>query len=292
MARPSALMNFLRPIVVAVVALSLAGPAAAASPTLDRIKASGKVTFGYRDNAAPFSVRQRDGRVRGYSVEICEKIAAAIGARLGLPGLAVEWRAVDNETRIGDVVAGKIDAECGTTTITLARRELVDFSLPIFVDGGSALAHTKHKLATVADLAGSRVAVIFGTTTEKALRREFAVLGIKAELVPVRDGPEGMAAIRSGKAHAYASDRMLLAQLKDIDPAGAELEFLRNDFSYEPYALTLPRGDADFRLLVDRTLAALYKSGDIDPIFIRWLAPYGNPGPLLNAMFYLNTLPD
>jgi glutamate/aspartate transport system substrate-binding protein len=56
--------------------------------------------------------------------------------------------------------------------------------------------------------------------------------------------------------------------------------------------LTLPRGDADFRLLVDRTLAALYKSGDIDPIFIRWLAPYGNPGPLLNAMFYLNTLPD
>ncbi len=285
-------MKLVRSIAAAVVALGLAGPLAAASPTLDRIKASGKVTFGYRDNAAPFSVRQRDGRVRGYSVEICEKIATAIGARLGLPGLAVEWRAVDNETRISDVVAGKIDAECGSTTMTLARRELVDFSLPIFVDGGSALVHTRHKMATVADLAGARVAVIFGTTTEQALRRAFAVLGIKAELVPVKDGPEGMAAIRSGKVHAYASDRMLLAQLKHVDAAGAELELLHNDFSYEPYALTLPRGDADFRLLVDRTLTALYKSGDIDPIFIRWLAPYGSPGPLLNAMFYLNALPE
>ncbi len=285
-------MKLLRSIAVSIVAVGLAGPVAAASPTLDRIKATGKVTFGYRDNAPPFSARQRDGRVRGYSVELCEKIAAAIGGKLGLPRLTVEWLPVDSDTRISDVVAGKIDAECGTTTMTLARRELVDFSLPIFVDGGSALVHTKHKRATIAELADTRIAVISGTTTEAALRRTLAVQGIKAELVPVKDGSEGIAAIRSGKVHAYASDRMLLAQLKDADPAGAELEFLRNDFSYEPYALVLPRGDADFRLLVDRTLTALYKSGDIDPIFIRWLAPYGSPGPLLNAMFYLNMLPE
>ena len=54
----------------------------------------------------------------------------------------------------------------------------------------------------------------------------------------------------------------------------------------------VPRNDADFRLLVNRTLVGLYKSGAIDPLFIRWLAPYGTPGPLLNAMFYLNSLPE
>jgi hypothetical protein len=36
----------------------------------------------------------------------------------------------------------------------------------------------------------------------------------------------------------------------------------------------------------------LYKTGEIDPIFIRWLGPYGNPGALLNAMFYLNAFPE
>jgi hypothetical protein len=37
---------------------------------------------------------------------------------------------------------------------------------------------------------------------------------------------------------------------------------------------------------------ALYRSGEIDGIFQRWLSPLGRPGPLLHAMFYLNTLPD
>ena len=36
----------------------------------------------------------------------------------------------------------------------------------------------------------------------------------------------------------------------------------------------------------------LYKSGEIDAIFIRWLGAFGRPGALLNAMFYLNTLPE
>jgi ABC-type amino acid transport substrate-binding protein len=37
------------------------------------------------------------------------------------------------------VTSGKVDAACGTTTITLSRMTKVDFSLPIYVDGGSVL---------------------------------------------------------------------------------------------------------------------------------------------------------
>jgi ABC-type amino acid transport substrate-binding protein len=285
-------MAAFRALSVVVVASLLAGAAAAASPTLDRIKANGFVTFGYRDAAPPFSVRQRNGAPRGYSVELCEKVAGAIGKAVGLPGLKVVWRAVDSETRLSDVASRKIDAECGTTTITLSRMERVDFSLPIFVDGGSALVRAGSGLATVADLKGKRIAVMPATTTEAALKRALALTGASAALVPVKDGAEGLAALRAGKADAYASDRMLLTQLRDGDARGAELAFLLNDFSFEPYALVLPRDDPDFRLLVNRTLADLYKSGEIDPIFIRWLGPYGSPGPLLNAMFYLNALPE
>jgi ABC-type amino acid transport substrate-binding protein len=49
----------------ALCALLLAGTALAASPTLDRIAATGTITFGYRDGAAPFSFRDRTGGVRG-----------------------------------------------------------------------------------------------------------------------------------------------------------------------------------------------------------------------------------
>ena len=272
--------------------LTVAASAFAASPTLDRIRATGKVTFGYREAAAPFSVRQRDGRVRGYSVELCEKVVPAIAKALDLPNLKVEWRPVDSESRISDVVDGKIDAECGTTTMTLARMERVDFSVPIFVDGGSALVRAKEPLSRWTDFKAKRIAVIPATTTETALKRALGVFGVTAQFVHVNDGNEGIALVLGGKADGYASDHMLLTQLKLADARGGELEFVPSDFSFEPYALVLPRNDADFRLLVNRTLTGLYKSGEIDAIFIRWLAPYGQPGALLNSMFYLNALPD
>ncbi len=85
---------------------------------------------------------------------------------------------------------------------------------------------------------------------------------------------------------------MLLTELRPTTLHGDDLAFITDDFSFEPYGLVLPRDDPDFRLLVNRTLVGLYKSGEIDPIFLKWLAPYGTPGALLNSMFYLNSLPE
>jgi len=280
-------------VLLASLACFAAAAAMAASPTLDRIKASGSITFGYRDGSAPFSAKQRNGQVRGYSVELCEKIAAAVGRAVGIANLKVVWTPVDNETRISDVAARKIDAECGTTTITLSRMERVDFSVPIFVDGASALVRAgRDAPASLAALGGKKVAVMSSTTTDPALRKALAIAGVTATIVPVKDGAEGVAALLAGKVDAYASDRMLLAKLKIDDPKASQLAVLETDFSYEPYGIVLPRDDADFRLIVNRTLTGLYKSGEIDPIFIRWLGPYGTPGALLNAMFYLNSIPE
>ena len=284
---------FARTLALLLAGWLAAGDSIAASPTLDRIRATGTITFGYRDGAAPFSARQRNGQIRGYSVELCEKIAAAVGRSLGIPRIEIVWKAVDSESRIADVVSRKIDAECGSTTVTLSRMERVDFSVPIFVDGGSALVRAgRDAPTTVAGLAGKRIAVMPSTTTETGLRRALSVAGVAATIVPVKDGAEGVAALLGGKVDAYASDRMLLAQLRLADAKAGELAFLENDFSYEPYAIVLPRDDPDFRLLANRTLIALYKTGEIDPIFIRWLGPYGSPGALLNAMFYLNAFPE
>src|SRR4029453_7881808 len=90
-----AFMTASRFLVSLFAAWLVAGMASAASPTLDRIKASGTVTFGYRHGAAPFSAKQRTGKVRGYSVELCEKVAAAVARALNLQTLKIAWRPVD-----------------------------------------------------------------------------------------------------------------------------------------------------------------------------------------------------
>jgi ABC-type amino acid transport substrate-binding protein len=285
--------RFSAAIVAIGVLCSGASPeAAAASPTLDRIKESGKIVFSYRNAAVPFSFKDREGRVRGYSVDLCTRVATAIQKNLGISQLQIEWVSVEAATRLDAVASGKVDADCGTTTITLSRMESVDFSLPIFVDGGGVLVRAKKKPMRMAELKGKRIAVIAGTTTETALTNALSALGAPAVLVPVTNSTEGMLLLDRGKVDGYAGDRVVLANLRLRSPNPSALAFVTGDFSYEPYGLALRRDDPDFKLAVNRVLANLYRSGDIDAIFQRWLGAMGNPGTLLHAMFYLNTLPE
>lgn len=281
---------------LALAALAVACAAQAlpvlAGPTLDRIRASGTVQMGYRDDAAPFSYKDRDGRVRGYSVELCEKAAAEIGRAAGASAIKVEWRPLDAANRLDAVARGEVDLECGTTTISLSRMARVDFSVPIYVDGGAVLVRNASKLARLRDLKGKRVAVIPGTTTEQALARTLSALDAPAIVVPVANHHEGLALLAAGRVDGVAGDRIVLTTLRARAPAGRDTDFLPSDISYEPYALVMRRDDPDFRLAVNRALVELYRSGGIDPIFQRHFGALGRPGPMLHAMFYLSTVPQ
>jgi len=283
---------FTRACAAACLCFAALASAAETSHTLDRIKTDAVIRLGYRSGAAPFSFREHNGTVRGYSVELCTRIAAAVQKRLGLPSLKTEWVALDADNRLDAVASGRVDIECGTTTISLSRYEKVDFSLPIFIDGGSVLVSAASKVGRFADLDGKKIAVIPGTTTESAIKRQFAVFGAKVQLSPVRDSVEGIRMLNQGKVDGFASDRIVLIALRSTAADPEKLSILDSDFSFEPYALVVRRDDPDFRLAVNRALVELYRSGEIDPIFHRWLGGFGQPGPLLNAMFYLSTLPE
>lgn len=274
-----------------VLAMYLVAASAWAAGTLDRIRDRHAVVFAYRDGAPPFSFKDRSGAVRGYSVDLCTRIAEALERRLGISPLKIEWLPVSADTRIDAVATGRADAECGTTTITLSRMERVDFSVPIFVDGGTLIVAGNASIKRLADLKGRRIAVIRGTTTERALQSALDVAEAPATLVAVAKPEDGAEAVREGRADAYAGDRLVLIQLLTRYDANA-LSILPQDFSYEPYGIVVRRNDDDFRLAVNRALVETYKKGDIDTIFQRWLAPLGRPSPLLNAMFYLNALPE
>jgi len=213
------------------LSLCLGTALAATEPlrTLDRIRSDGVIRLGYRSNAAPFSFRERD-MVRGYSVELCERIATAIQKQLGLTKLRTEWTPLDASDRLDAVAKGRVDIECGTTTVSLSRYQRVDFSLPIFVDGGSVLTTADAKLTQLKDFGGKRLAVIPGTTTETALKRELAIVGASAELVPVTDPPARLALLASGKVVGYAGDRIVLITLRARSDNPAQLVMLDSDF--------------------------------------------------------------
>jgi polar amino acid transport system substrate-binding protein/glutamate/aspartate transport system substrate-binding protein len=262
-----------------------------AGGTLERIRDRQAIVLAYRAGAQPFSFKDREGRVRGYSVELCVRVTALIARQLGLPDLRIEWVPVDADARIDIVASGRADAECGTTTITLSRMQRVDFSLPIFVDGGTVIVRAQAPIYRIPDLKGRRIAVIGATTTGHALLRTLDLLEAQGTQVPVARHEEGVAAVVEGRVDAFAGDRTVLTKIV-LEAQDDSMRVLPDDFSFEPYAIVVGRNDADFRLAVNRALVETYRRGDIDAIFQRWLAPLGKPSSLLNAMFYLNALPD
>ena len=113
-----------------------------------------------------------------------------------------------------------------------------------------------------------------------------------AELVAIKTRDEGLQRLRAGEIDGLASDRTTLIGIVAQRAAGDAFSLLDEDFSIEQYALMLPRGDADFRLAVNRALARLYRSGDIRNVYDRWLGPLGPPGPLLSAAYYIQGLSE
>lgn len=278
--------------VVIGVACALATPAAAQTGTLEKIRKTGIITMGYTHGGAPFSSRDANGQPQGYSVDLCREIASGIRNQLKLSSLETRWVELTIQNRLEAVRAGKVDIECSTTTWTLTRQAEVDFSLITFVDGGSILARVESEAGRLADFNGKRIAVITGTTTEKVLRQSLASRSIKAEVVAVKTRDAGLQLLDKRKVDGFASDRMTLIGVVLGTPTQGVFKLLDEDFSIEPYAFALPRGDADFRLAVNRVLARVYRTGEIGKIYNRWLGRIGPPSLLLSAAYFIQSLSE
>lgn len=278
-----------------LVALSFAAATVLVAPvahaqTLDRIKQAGTFKLGYREDAPPFSFENAVGEPAGYSVELCRVVAAETKEALGLDQISIEYVPVGTEDRFEAVQDGRIDILCGATTATLSRRERVDFSVGTFIDGASVMFRVDGP-GSFQDLQGKKIAVRGGTTTEDGLRATLKRLSLDARVVPVAMHGEGLRMLEAGEISAYFGDRAILLFLAARSEHGDLLRISQDYFSYEPYALAMARGDDDFRLLVDRTLSRLYRSGDIAKIFVNAFGA-AEPTEILEVLYLVNALPE
>jgi len=282
----------LRTLLVGCLLLPVTAAAQGAS-RLERIKSTHAITIAFAEDAAPFSFRGEGGQPAGYSVDLCQRVVAGIQAQLKLDKLDITWVGASTPERLKLVAAGKADLECGITTHTLRRQEQVEFSLPVFVDGGGVLVAKGSPIVGLPGLDGRKVAVVRGTTTGAHLEEALKKRSAAAQLVPAEDRKSAMAMLDHGEVDAYAGDRgVLIGQAMSTKTRTPEWTLLELQFSYEPYAFAMPRGDPALRLAVNRALAGIYRTRQIEDVYGRWLGRFGPPPPLVQAMFLLNQIPE
>jgi len=239
------------------------------SGTLAKVRAAGALTIAYRESSVPFSYLSARGEPIGYSIELCRKLAEAIGEALGRE-LALKWLAVTSESRIEAIVSGKADLECGSTTNNLERQKLVAFSPIIFVAGTKLLVKRGSPIRSYRNLAGKTVVVTAGTTNEKAMQEIARRFKIEFQLVTSKDHAQSYARLEAGKADAFATDDVLLYGLLAQHKAQKEYQVVGEFLSYDPYGIMFRKNDPQLAEVVKRAFHDLAEDGEIERQYKRW----------------------
>jgi len=279
---------------IAVLAAVLMLPALAHAQALDgrlkKIRDAKSVAIAYRTDALPFSFVENNAPV-GYTVDICKRIVASLEEQLKTP-LQIKWVPATSGNRMDLVKNGQADMECGSTTATFSRMENVDFSSAVFVDTTGLLAAKSVGATSLTGLAGKKIAVIGGTTNQSALERSLKRRMVSANVMQYKTRDEAIAALDAGQVDAFAGDKTLLSGLAGKVKDPSLFEILADDLGFEPYAIVLPRGDAAFRLAVNRAIGKVFSSEAIVEIFRRTFGPNVQPTPVLLVVYGMGALPD
>jgi glutamate/aspartate transport system substrate-binding protein len=256
------------PSAVPTAPLALAG-------TLARLHADGTIALGHRSASLPFSYVSAGGEPAGYSIELCRALVDAIGQAIQRP-LAIRWVPVTAASRFDAVADGRVDLECGSTTVNLERRRRVAFSPVVFVSGTRLLVRQGSPVTSFRDLAGRTVAVAAGTTNERAMRSLSEQFRLGLRISPSPDYDEAFAQVAEGHATALAADEVLLQGLLAQQRGGGTggrgggYAVVGDVLSYEPYAFMYRKDDPQMAKAVEDGFRALARDGEIDRQYRRW----------------------
>jgi ABC-type amino acid transport substrate-binding protein len=109
-----------------------------------------------------------------------------------------------------------------------------------------------------------------GTTPLKTitqLNRE-RLLGVRIADVP--DHVRGIEMVEDGSADAFLMDEVLLIGLIATRPHPAKLKVVGKYLTIEPLAIMLPKGDAEFKRVVDDEMKRLIRSGEALALHDKW----------------------
>jgi ABC-type amino acid transport substrate-binding protein len=280
----------------------------ASAETLARVRQAGTLRLGYYTDARPFSYQEEAGKPAGYAVSLCQEIAKDLKVELGLPTLAVEFVSVTTADRYNLLQQGKVDLLCGPSVETLARRKEVAFSIPIYPAGVGALMRSDASAQMRDVLAGGEApyrplwrasaalalqkrtfSAVTGTTVLTWLNDKQGELKIDSRIVPVESHDAGIRRVLDGSTDVLFGERAILQDAAKRSPSAADLIVLDRLFTYEPLALALARGDEDFRLLVDRSLSRLYRTGAAQTLYKGF---FGDAGENTLTFFRLSAVPE
>lgn len=264
-----------------ILIVSFLLPTANAESIFDRVKRGGSMVLAHRESSVPFSYVDANKKPIGYAVELCQKIAGAVGRKVGVKNVPLDYLLVTAANRIAAIESGKADLECGSTTNNAERRMSVAFTIPHFITGARMLVNKDSHVERIEDLMmGKTLVSTKGTTPLKAVDQANKERLLRIIILEAPDHARAVEMVEKGQAEAFVMDDVLLYGLAAGRPDPGALKVVGKFLTTEPLAIMLTKNDPEFKKVVDDEMRRLILDGEIYPIYSKWFA---NPIPPSNV---------
>lgn len=259
----TALMKLRYAATAAIAVFGILAGAAQADELAD-IKAAGEINIGIFSDFPPFSSASADMSIKGYDVDVAQKIADGLGVKLNLVSVTGQNRiAYLNDDRVDLLMSVGYSKE---------RAEVIDFAAPyapyyIAVIGPAAL-----KVSGKEDLADKTVAVNRGTLEDTSLT---AAAPGSAAIQRFENYNSVIQAFISGQTQLMVVGNDVGAQvLARQDELKPEQKF---QLLSSPSHIALRKGEEGLKRAVNDSVAAMIADGSLDASSKSWLKAPLNP---------------
>lgn len=243
---------------------SASGESSATEQTsVDKIKAAGKIVMATNAQFEPFEYI--DGTdFKGIDIEISQKIADELGVEL-------EIHDVKFESVIAEITTGKANFAAAGLSITPDRLENVDFSDEYFSATQSIVVMKEgSSVAKPEDLKDKVVGVQTGTTADTYVTDKDGEnnVGVK-EVKRYNSFVDAVNDLMTGRLDAVVMDDFPATKL--VEKNADKIMKLDDELTGEKYAIAVPKGDEAMKELVNKVLADMEESGEMDELLTKYI---------------------
>lgn len=224
-------------------------------PTLASVRRRGRLNCGVHEGLVGFAYTDNRGQWRGFDVDFCRAMAAAI---FNDPD-AVRFVPLTTAQRFEALRQGRVDVVWRNTSWTMDRdvTEDVSFAGTNYYDGQGFLVRRSLNLSSAAELNGARICVQAESTSQLNLADYFRLRGLDYVPVVVASEEDARRAYADERCDAFTADVSALAAARTTLASPEQHAILPEVISKEPLGPVVRRDDPHWTRVVRWTLNAL-----------------------------------
>ncbi|WP_167096780.1 transporter substrate-binding domain-containing protein [Mycobacterium sp. DL592] len=260
--------NHLRRWLLFAVVAALAAVVAACSggsknvgPTVEDIKAAGKIRIATFGDLPPYGYVKNNGTRSGFDIALGNRIAKDLG-------VTPEWIQVNADSRVDALKSDKVDLVLANFTVTDERKQVVDFANPYMKVSIGVASPDDALITDPAQLNGKQLAVTKGTTAENYFTQNFP----DVKLVKFDSKTQQFQAFKDRRVAALADDNSyLFAWAKDNPGFSVGIKELGPQSFIAP---AVKKGDSNLLDWVNNEITNLVNTGFLDEAYNVELKPF------------------